>query len=77
MELSKMESELNTVWADLSEEYKMIRLNEIMKVNPPGTMKIHLIELSDAPLIKMCIGYVAMKYMFERLAKRELEEHNI
>ena len=72
-----MEHELNVVWADLSEEYKMERLVELIKANRPGMAEIRLTRPTDTPLIKMVLGYVAMKYTFERLAKTELEEHNI
>ncbi len=73
MELSQMEHEVNEAWIMLSDDMKLARLQLIMSNNPPTTSDIRLLDIGDAALIKMCIGYVTMKSTYEKVAAAQLQ----
>ena len=76
MNLQQMEHNLNTAWASLSEPRMIANVMLIMAANPPESEDLVLTKSTDLPLIKMCLGYVAMKHLFERAETHEMENAN-
>ena len=68
-----MEHEVNEAWAMLVGDSRMEQIVQIMSENPPDTLQLRLSRLSSPVLIKMCLGYIAMKYMYERAVAQQLQ----
>ncbi len=73
MDTSKMEHQVNEMWAFLGNDKIIVQVMRFLARNSPGTTLI-MIEQSDASLVKMCLNYLVAKHAYEQTINEQLQK---